>query len=106
MQDNWITVANIADLAEDDVTGVEVNGLDIALYHTEDGIFASANLCSHGNARLSDGFLEDGEIECPLHQGRFCIKTGKALCSPLTEGVPVYPVRIEGEQVLLNLSAS
>lgn len=63
MSDNWILAAELADLPEDDVIGIDVNGHDIALYRTEDGVFASANLCSHGNARLSDGFLEDGEIE-------------------------------------------
>ncbi|MBJ3816781.1 non-heme iron oxygenase ferredoxin subunit [Shimwellia pseudoproteus] len=102
MQENWIIAATLADLPEDDVIGIDINGHDIALYRTDDGVFASANLCSHGNARLSDGFLEEGEIECPLHQGRFCIKTGNALCSPLTEGIMVYPVRIDGDQVLLN----
>ncbi|WP_052283274.1 non-heme iron oxygenase ferredoxin subunit [Kluyvera genomosp. 1] len=104
MSENWIFAAQLDDLPEDDVIGVAVNGLDIALYRTEEGVFASDNLCSHGNARLSDGFLEDGEIECPLHQGRFCIKTGNALCSPLTQGVTVYPVQIDGEQVYLKLS--
>lgn len=104
MSENWILAAQLGDLPEDDVIGVAVNGFDIALYRTEEGVFASDNLCSHGNARLSDGFLEDGEIECPLHQGRFCIKTGNALCSPLTQGVTVYPVQIDGEQVYLKLS--
>lgn len=104
MSDNWILAAELADLPEDDVIGIDVNGHDIALYRTEDGVFASANLCSHGNARLSDGFLEDGEIECPLNQGRFCIKTGKAMCSPLTEGIATYPVQIEGEQVYLKFA--
>ena len=104
MSDKWILAAELADLPEDDVIGIDVNGHDIALYRTEDGVFASANLCSHGNARLSDGFLEDGEIECPLHQGRFCIKTGKAMCSPLTEGIATYPVQIEGEQVYLKFA--
>lgn len=104
MSDNWILAASLADLPEDDVIGMDVNGRDIALYRTEEGIFASDNRCSHGNARLSDGFLEDGEIECPLHQGRFCIKTGNAMCSPLTEGVTIYPVQIEGEKVYLKFA--
>ncbi len=104
MSDNWILAASLTDLPEDDVIGVDVNGRDIALYRTDEGVFASDNRCSHGNARLSDGFLEDGEIECPLHQGRFCIKTGNAMCSPLTEGVTIYPVQIEGEKVYLKFA--
>ncbi|WP_433640884.1 non-heme iron oxygenase ferredoxin subunit [Kluyvera georgiana] len=83
---------------------MDVNGHDTALYRTDEGIFASDNRCSHGNARLSDGFLENGEIECPLRQGGFCIKTGNAMCSPLTEGVRIYPVQIEGEKVYLKFA--
>jgi naphthalene 1,2-dioxygenase system ferredoxin subunit len=53
---------------------------------------------------MSDGFLEGKEIECPLHQGKFDVCTGKALCAPLTEDIRVYPVRIENKRVFLNMS--
>ena len=103
MNEDWINVAALADVPEDDVIGLVANGRDVALYKVEGEVFATDNLCTHGNARLSDGFLEDGQIECPLHQGRFCVKSGEALCAPLTENIRVYPVRIEGERILLNL---
>jgi naphthalene 1,2-dioxygenase system ferredoxin subunit len=67
-------------------------------------IFATDNLCTHGAARMSDGFLDGKEIECPLHQGKFDVCTGKALCAPLTENIRVYPVRIENKRVFLNMS--
>ncbi len=103
MNEEWINVAALADVPEDDVIGLVANGRDVALYKVGGEVFATDNLCTHGNARLSDGFLEDGQIECPLHQGRFCVKSGEALCAPLTENIRVYPVRIEGERILLNL---
>jgi naphthalene 1,2-dioxygenase system ferredoxin subunit len=46
-------------------------------------------------------FLEGHEIECPLHQGRFDVRTGKAMCAPLTEDLRSYPVKIEGGRVFL-----
>jgi naphthalene 1,2-dioxygenase system ferredoxin subunit len=52
---------------------------------------------------LSDGFLEGTVIECPFHQGRFDICTGKALCAPLTEDIRVYPVRIENKRIWVKL---
>lgn len=104
MNEEWINVAALADVPEDDVIGLVANGRDVALYKIDGEVFATDNLCTHGNARLSDGFLEDGQIECPLHQGRFCVKSGEALCAPLTENIRVYPVRIEGERILLNLA--
>ena len=80
-----------------------MQGRDIALYGTEDGIHATDNICTHGHARLCDGFLEGHEIECPLHQGRFDVRTGKAMCAPLTEDLRSYPVKIEGGRVYLAI---
>ncbi len=101
MSDNWITAASLDDIPDDDVIGITVNGHPIALYKFEGEVFATDNVCTHGQALLSDGFLEGGEIECPLHQGRFCIKSGKAMCDPLTEDIKAYMTRVDGEQVFL-----
>ncbi|MEN9382866.1 MAG: hypothetical protein RL323_9, partial [Pseudomonadota bacterium] len=83
--------------------GVVVAGKDIALYEVDGDVYATDNACTHGKARMSDGFLEGREIECPLHQGRFDVCTGKAMCAPLTEDIRTYPVRIENMRVMLHL---
>ncbi len=101
MSNNWIKIAQVDDIPDDDVIGVNLNEMNIALYKYEGQVFATDNVCTHGQAYLSDGFLEDGEIECPLHQGKFCIKTGKTLCEPLTEDLKTYTARVEGNDVLL-----
>ncbi|NMG67377.1 Rieske 2Fe-2S domain-containing protein [Azoarcus indigens] len=98
---NWIDVAARDAVPADDVIGVEVAGRDIALYDVEGELYATDNLCTHGRARMCDGFLEGHEIECPLHQGRFDVRDGKALCAPLTENLRCYPVRVEGGRVWL-----
>ena len=103
MSDQWIDVTATEDIPEDDVIGVDIAGKSIALYRVEGEVFATDNLCTHGNARLCDGFLEGHEIECPLHQGKFDIRNGKAMCAPLTEDVKTYPIKIEGGQVFLQL---
>jgi len=103
MTQNWIDAACLDDIPEGDVVGVKVNGKEIALYEVEGEIYATDNLCTHGAARMSDGFLEGREIECPLHQGRFDVCTGKALCTPLTKDIKTYPVKIENMRVMLKL---
>lgn len=103
MTDNWIDAAALADVPEGDVIGVQVGGKDIALYEVEGEVFATDNICTHGHARMSDGFLEGREIECPLHQGKFDVCTGKALCAPLTDNIKTYAVRIENMRVMLKL---
>ncbi|ANQ85701.1 putative ferredoxin [Azoarcus olearius] len=100
----WIAAAELDAVPQDDVIGVEIGGRDIALYSVDGEIYASDNICTHGHARLCDGFLDGHEIECPLHQGKFDVRSGKALCAPLTEDIRCYPVKIEDGRVFLALA--
>ena len=99
----WTDAAAVDDVPEDDVIGVIVAGRDMALYNAGGEIFATDNICTHGHARLCEGFLEGHEIECPLHQGKFDVRTGQPTCAPVTEAIRSYPVRIDGGRVFLAL---
>ena len=99
----WTDAAATQDVPPDDVIGTIVAGRDIALYNAGGEIFATDNICTHGQARLCEGFLEGHEIECPLHQGRFDVRNGQPTCAPVTEAIRSYPVRIEGGRVFLAL---
>ena len=103
MTTNWIDAAARDDVPEDDVMGLAVAGRDIALYGVGGEVFATDNICTHGHARLCDGFLEGREIECPLHQGKFDVRNGMPTCAPVTEPLRSYPVKIEGGRVWLAL---
>ncbi len=104
MSNNWIDVTSAENVPEDDVVGIDIAGKSIALYQVEGEIYATDNICTHGNARLCDGFLEGHEIECPLNQGKFDIRNGKAMCAPLTEDVRTYPVKIDDNRVFVDLT--
>ena len=99
----WIDALSADDLPNDDVLGVQVAGRDLALYTVGSDVFATDNLCTHGNARLCDGFLEGHEIECPLHQGKFDIRNGQPMCEPVTEALRSYPVKVEGGRVFVQI---
>ena len=104
MAENWVTVAQVADIAEGGVKAVRVGDREIALYHLPGGEFrATDNICSHEYAQLSDGWLENGEIECPLHAARFDIRSGKALCAPAEADLTVFEVKREGDALLVLL---
>jgi naphthalene 1,2-dioxygenase ferredoxin component len=103
MAENWLDAGPLSDLPAGDVIGVQVGGKEIALYEVEGEVFATDNICTHGHARMSDGFLEGREIECPLHQGKFDVCTGQALCAPLVENIKIYEVKIEKMRVMLRL---
>lgn len=93
-----------------DGAGLEAvaEGRTIALFRAGERVFATDAMCTHGNARLCDGFVEpDGEggasVECPLHQGRFDLASGRPLCEPVTDALRTYPVRIEAGRVWVAL---
>jgi naphthalene 1,2-dioxygenase ferredoxin component len=100
----WQRIASVAEVAEGAVIAARVGKSPIALYKFEGRIYASDDACTHECVRLSDGYLDGCFIECPLHQGVFDIRTGKALCEPLTEDLAVYPVRIVGDEVFVMLA--
>lgn len=105
MRNEWIDVIDRDVVCADGLAGVYVEGHDIALFAVGNEIFATDNRCTHGEARLSDGFLLDDEIECPLHQGRFSVRSGMAMCAPVTGCIRTYPVKIEAGRVFLQVEA-
>ncbi|MGW2647164.1 bifunctional 3-phenylpropionate/cinnamic acid dioxygenase ferredoxin subunit [Streptomyces sp. NPDC001393] len=56
----------------------------ISVFHDGGAYYALDDTCSHGQASLADGWIEDGEVECPLHSARFCLKSGEPQCMPAT----------------------
>ena len=97
----WTPVATLDDFAASDAIFVVAAGKEIALYLVDGAVFATANRCTHGDARLCDGFLEHHEIECPHHQGRFDVRTGAATAAPAEVALATWPARIADGHVEL-----
>jgi nitrite reductase/ring-hydroxylating ferredoxin subunit len=102
--ENWMTVADRSSVEPGSVVGVKAGDLDVALYNIDGQLYATHNTCTHAHALLSDGFLEGDVIECPLHGGRFEVKTGKGLGAPITCDLKTLPVRVEGDAIQVNVS--
>ncbi len=104
----WQKAASLDDLRDRDVIAVDVAGTPVALFRLGEEIRATSGSCTHEFASLADGFVEaeDGSVECPLHQALFDIRTGRALCAPATEDLKVYPVKIDGSDILIDLDGS
>ena len=103
---SWINVARLSQLTSDYPTACNVAGHRVALYLVDDAVYATSNVCTHQFALLSDGYQESGEIECPLHQGRFDIRSGKAMCAPLSVDLATYEVEIRGDEIWIRIEAS
>jgi anthranilate 1,2-dioxygenase large subunit len=99
----WQRVVSLSEIDVDGVLGIDVNGSPVALYRLSNEVFATSGICTHALALLSEGFVEDGRIECPLHQGQFDVRSGKALCAPVTEDLRTYAVKLEGDDVFIDM---
>lgn len=100
----WVKVAAVDDVPEGEMIGRSVEGQKVAIYHLDDGrFFATANVCTHEFALLSDGWLEGAEVECPLHSGRFDVTTGRALCEPLKRDIRRFEVEVRDGAVYVAL---
>ena len=93
-----------SDFPLDELRRLTVAGVELCVARTEEGVFAIADRCSHEGAQLSDGDLEDNEVQCPLHSSRFDVRTGEVLGLPALEPVASYPVVSDTGLVFVLLS--
>ena len=80
--ENWQLVNGTADMEIEDIVRFDHDNKTYCVYKLEDGFFATDGICTHEAVHLEDGLVMDGEIECPMHQGIFDIKSGEALSPP------------------------
>lgn len=93
-----------ADVPPEGAVCATVDGIDVAIVRAGGEIHAVSDICSHADVSLSQGDVDDGELECWLHGSRFDLDTGAPTGLPATEPIPVYPVKIDGDDVLVDVA--
>src|SRR5580693_912645 len=96
----------LSDLPAEGVIGVEVDGEPVAVARVAGGVFALRDVCSHAEVPLSEGEVYDHTVECWLHGSCFDLRTGQPTGPPASRPVPVYPVKIEGDDVYVAVKES
>ena len=96
-------VCALADVPDEGALGLEVDDTPIAVVRSEGQVYAISDVCSHAEVALSEGDVEDGTIECWLHGSCFDLASGKPINPPATRPVATYPVKIDGDDVLVSL---
>ena len=99
----WLDAVPAASLPDETVVGVVLAGTPIGIFRLGEAFFALHDLCPHGAARLSDGYVDDLCVECPLHQGLMDIRTGAAMSPPITEATRTHPTRLAAGKVQVTL---
>jgi 3-phenylpropionate/trans-cinnamate dioxygenase ferredoxin subunit len=102
--EDWHHVGNAADFDNEDVEQRWVGNLAVAIYKAEGQFYATQDVCTHEHAYLSDGVVVDCVVECPFHQGRFDVRTGKALSAPVIIPLQTYPVQVVDGQIYVNIT--
>jgi 3-phenylpropionate/trans-cinnamate dioxygenase ferredoxin subunit len=98
-----VRACGVGDVAPGAALAVEVDGVDVAVVRDGDSWYAIRDECSHAAIALSEGDVEGCEIECWLHGSRFDLRSGKPTGLPATEPVAVYPVTVQGDDVLVDV---
>lgn len=102
----FVRACAATDLSPESVVAVEVGNVDLAVVLSNGCYYAIADECSHASIPLSEGDVGDGMIECYLHGSRFDLKTGEPTGLPATQPVAVYPCRLDGDDVLVDVDAA
>jgi anthranilate 1,2-dioxygenase ferredoxin subunit len=106
VESGWVDIGAPDAFAANEGCRRVVNGMVLAIFHVGGRFFALDDLCTHGRASLSEGFVEDGCVECPLHQALFSLETGAAMTGPATKGVRTYPIRIRDGRVEIRIDSA
>jgi 3-phenylpropionate/trans-cinnamate dioxygenase ferredoxin subunit len=100
-------VGVVGDVAKGTVLAVELDGVEIAVVHADDGHFyAVRDQCSHAAVALSEGEVDGCTLECWLHGSRFDLRTGEPTGLPATESVATFPVEIRDGAIYLSITPS
>jgi 3-phenylpropionate/trans-cinnamate dioxygenase ferredoxin component len=101
---DYLFGCRVADLADKTAIGVEIDGVPVCLAKSEGEIFAIHDVCSHADIPLSEGDVGEGTVECWLHGSRFDLRSGRPTGLPANRPVPTYPVKIDGDDVLVAVT--
>src|SRR5436853_356614 len=101
--DRFVRVACLDDVRADGTRVVEVAGQTIALFYHNDQVYAVDNRCPHMGFPLHKGSCKDGILTCHWHHARFDLASGGAF-DMYTGDVRTYPVKVVGEDVLINVA--
>jgi len=105
---DWIVACSADEVNEGGAHSVTVAGRRICIVRHEDRLYALSDLCSHGQAYLSEGYCDttDCVLECPLHGGLVDFRTGKAMSAPIEKDAPVFATKVEDGMVLIEIEAA
>tara|TARA_R110002020_G_scaffold291182_2_gene506641 strand:+ start:1436 stop:1762 length:327 start_codon:yes stop_codon:yes gene_type:complete len=100
---NKLRLCQVTKVKNGEPVGVYIEQMPaLAVYNVDGEMFVTDNMCTHGNAMLTDGYQDGGIIECPFHGGSFEIATGAAKAFPCQVPIKTYPAIVEDGWVTID----
>ena len=103
MPDGFIKIGKVDELRPGSMKRVDINGRRMLLANVNGRFCATDDTCTHEDASLSTGSVRGELVKCPLHGSRFNVCTGEVLEEPAEQNLKTYPVRVEGDNILVGL---
>ena len=100
----FIPVMTLAEIPQGKMEARVLDGREIVICHTRDGVFALDNICTHAHARMCEGRLRATRLVCPLHGASFDIRDGRVLGPPATIPLTAHQVRVVNGTIEVSLS--
>lgn len=100
---SFVKVISKSELAPGVLKGVMANEKPILLSNLEGKYYAIGNICTHRGCKLSNGTLSNEIVQCACHGSRFDVKTGKVVGGPAGRSEPAYNVKVEGNDILVEV---
>jgi 3-phenylpropionate/trans-cinnamate dioxygenase ferredoxin subunit len=101
--ENWTRVCSLAEVDPGEARTLDVDP-PVAVWNVDGDLFATDDTCTHEKYSLADGYIDGCQVECALHWAKFDVRTGEALSLPASVGLRTYPVKIEADEVFVDLS--
>ena len=98
-----VKIAETKELAPGTGKAVAAEGHSLALFNVAGTFYAIDNTCTHRGGPLGEGELAGEVVTCPWHGAQFNVKTGEVLAPPALKGVQSFPVKVQGDDVLVEL---
>ncbi|MBM3225763.1 MAG: non-heme iron oxygenase ferredoxin subunit [Candidatus Tectomicrobia bacterium] len=99
----WVKAAQVSDIGPGQKKAIDLDGLAVLLFNVNGQYYAIEDVCTHDGAPLGSGRFNGTSIACPRHGARFDVCTGKAMTMPAVEPVETYPVKVEGNDILVEV---
>jgi 3-phenylpropionate/trans-cinnamate dioxygenase ferredoxin subunit len=95
----WVTVARIGELDEDEMVSASVAGIELLVANVEGEYRSIGDVCTHEECSLAEGEIDEDTVTCACHGSMFDLRSGEVVAPPATEDEPVYEVRVEGDEI-------